>query len=129
MKKINFKGFDRKEIEADYRDDRIRAVVAIDPGFALLFPPGQKLSAPAYMIFADRLPNPADEIYARDFLRVFGDVPNSTIPGSIHMSFLTECSEAGLKELVPICMGDVDERGPIHKKANGLMFKFLEDQK
>lgn len=128
LMKINFASFKKDEIEGNYEDKRIKAVIALDSGFARSFPHEQKSNIPLYIFFADKLrDHPSGEIYARDFLKVFGSAQYSIIPDSTHISFLSECSEGGLKKDVPICVGDKNKRGSIHKQTNQIMWKFFKN--
>lgn len=118
IKKIDFKGFDRKDVEGDYRDVRIRAAVPLDPAFARSFPRRQKLATPTEIIFAEKLKSLWGKIDARDFLRVLPKARQRTIPGSVHISFISECSEKALAEGIPLCVGDAGKRDAIHEETS-----------
>ncbi|MBI4127054.1 MAG: hypothetical protein HY465_06125 [Deltaproteobacteria bacterium] len=127
IKKMNYQQFSKKEIEGDYRDPRIHAFVAIDPGFAHSFPTQEPpFFAPIGFVFPSRLKDPAGEIYAQDFLRIFPDAPTWALPHSVHISFVSACSETGLQRQIPICAGDEGYREKIHEQTNHILWGFFK---
>ena len=93
MKKINFKSFSRVTVEGDYKDSRVTAIVALDPGFAKSFDPTslKTMKAEPMIFIAEKLREPQDEIFSKEFIDLLPNKSVEIIPGSVHMTFLSAC--------------------------------------
>lgn len=93
FKKIDVKGYGKNVIEADYSDKRVKAVVALDPGFARSFHPDslKNLKTRALLFIAEKLAVPQDQIFSKDFLKLMKTNHIKVIPNSVHMTFLAPC--------------------------------------
>jgi predicted dienelactone hydrolase len=128
VKTFPYRRLRRRDVEGDYGDPRIRAVVAIDPAFARSFAvdAGGASTVPHLLILADHLKDPAThEIYAKELPIHFPRAAVMTPRHSIHISFVSECSTRGLKQQLPICHGDAGHRVKIHRAASQHALKFL----
>lgn len=126
LKKIDVEEFDQKEVEADYTDTRIKAVVAMDPGFARSFQKmdPNRVTTPIQLILAEKLKSPSGEIYSHNFPKLLPSASTYVVPNSIHISFITPCNEFGIQHKIPICTGD-ENRKEIQKQINEKTFFFL----
>ena len=92
LKAIDLKSLKKSEIEADYKDARVGAVVALDPGFAQWFEADSLKAMPHARIFlAEKLAHPQDEIHAPDFLKSLPAPRTEVVPGTVHFTFLQAC--------------------------------------
>lgn len=93
IQNIDLKAYKKEVIEGDYTDHRVKAVVALDPGFAKSFELDslKKIRDRSYVFIADKLFTPFDEIYSKDFSLLMGKDHSEIVPDSVHMSFLQSC--------------------------------------
>lgn len=123
LRNHDFTKYPGKWVEKSYKDKRIKAAVAIDPAFTRSFQLNQKTS-PVLFLLAGKLKDPSGEIFVKEWAQVFPRQNIQTIPHSIHISFISQCSSFGLKFKAPICYGDKN-RADIQKRAYQEMEKFF----
>jgi predicted dienelactone hydrolase len=107
MKTLDLKEYPKNVIESDYSDARIKAVVALDPGFVRSFIPEslKSLKAKPHLFLAEKLNTSKDQILAKEFVELFPLSDVEIVPGSYHMTFIAACKpnfpkdEPELKEL------------------------------
>ncbi|MBI2346234.1 MAG: alpha/beta fold hydrolase [Deltaproteobacteria bacterium] len=130
LRQYNFRQHSKNEIERSYRDTRVRAVVALDPAFGNSFRPEeeQKLLAPTLFVFAKHRKDPSGAIFTKTFQHLFPRHLSVTVPGAIHISFVSSCSVFGLRIAAPICLGD-EKRDEIHERTNHEVEQFLHGWK
>lgn len=124
LKRLDPRRYPRAAVEADYRDARVRAVVALDPGFARSFVRPQALAAPALALIAARPRRPEGEIFVRELPAVFPGAEVRTVPGAIHVSFVSPCNDVGFAARAPVCLGDTN-RPAIQREVAREAFDFL----
>lgn len=129
IKKIDPKKYSQQVVEADYSDSRIKAVVAMDPGFSKSFQrtTSSKISIPIELILAEKLKSPSGEIYSHEFPNILPNSSTYVAPNSVHISFVTPCNSIGIENKIPICTGD-DKREEIQLKINQQAYQFLSRQ-
>lgn len=128
---IKMTKFPKETVEADYYDPRVKAVVALDPGFIRSFQVDtlRKLKVPAKLFVADKLETPFDESYSREYLQVF---PTSAelLPNTYHMTFLTACKpgleKSGDPELAVLCSGN-DRKKQVQKEVAAKAMVFFNN--
>lgn len=123
--KIDFKKYDPKLVEGDYSDKRVKAVVGFDPGYAKALDVKGMTARPLVFV-ADKLTAPQDEIYSKQFLKLF---PNASlvVPGSLHMTFIAACKPKFPKddpELRELC-AENDKKLALQTESAELTLKFL----
>ena len=106
---IKPKTYPKKTIEGDYSDSRVKAVVALDPGFARSFDPPsfKQLRAKALLFIAERINTPHDEIFSKEFSHFLPADMHQVVPRSFHMTFLQACKPGFPKddpELKELCI-------------------------
>ncbi len=111
MKGLDLHSFPRKQVEGDYSDARVKAIVALDPGMAQSFDDDslKKLKAKPYLFIADKLNAPQDEIYSKEFLKKFPIESREVVSNSFHMTFLQACNPDFPKddpELKELCINN-----------------------
>lgn len=114
IKTLDLKTYSKDIVERDHSDSRVKAVVAMDPGFAQSFETDslKQMRAKPFVWVADRLMTPQDEIFSKDFLK---DLPKGSaeiLPQSVHMTFLQACKpgvSSENDELKLICDGDLQK--------------------
>jgi predicted dienelactone hydrolase len=124
---LDFKSYSKKLVEKDYSDHRVKAVIALDPGFARSFDPASlgKIKNDTTVYAAERLASPQDEIFSREFNKYF---PVRFIHGSYHMSFVTPCQPhwpANDVELKLLCAGN-DLKFAIQEKLGERIFALVQ---
>lgn len=120
----DFQKLSADEIERSYRDKRIKAVIALDPAFAQSFRKGEGSIAPTLFVLAKKRRDRSGEIYTAQFKNLFPDQRFVTIPDAIHISFVSTCSEFGVRRDAPICIEN-GVREQIHQQANQVALDFL----
>ncbi len=128
--KIDFKKYSKETIERDYSDKRIKAVIALDPGFAKAFQASsfKMMGAHAHVFIADRLREPADEIYAKDFLNLMPE-ESEVVPSSLHMTFLSACRPdipKNIQELKSLCANN-EQKLTIQNDLSSKSVAFFND--
>lgn len=123
LKRYDYTKINRHELEKSYRDQRIKAVVAIDPAFERSFRDGP-VPTPVLLVLAEHLKDPSGEIFAKEFVEKFPNMQHAIIPSSVHISFVSECSQFGHSIKAPICEGD-RHRDQIHLTSNEDIERFL----
>ncbi len=111
----------------DYSDPRVKAVIAMDPGFARSFDPASvtALKGRAQLFLAGKLFTPHDEIYSKEFAKL---LPATLIPEAVHMSFLQACRAGYPKddpEMRELC-ADNDQKIAIQASTVQAAERFLE---
>jgi len=107
LKSLKLSSYPKKTVEGDYSDSRVKAVVALDPGFARSFETTsfKHLSAKPLVFIAERINTPHDEIFSKEFSHFLPTGAHEIVPKSFHMTFLQACKtdfpkdDAELKEL------------------------------
>jgi len=112
VKKIDFKSYPKDVVGGDYSDERIRGVVAFDPGYARSFDKEslKKLKAKNLVFVADKLLAPQGEIFSKDFLTLLPKEEVRVLPGSYHMTFLQPCKAKlpkGDPEIDELCVDNI----------------------
>lgn len=129
LKAFNYRAFDKKVVEGDYSDKRVKAIVGLDPGFTRSFDPAslKNLKPKALVFIAEKLEEPQDEIYSKDFLKLLPSGQAEVVKGSVHMTFLQACKE-GLPiedpELKALC-STRDEKLRLQKQVSEKLIQFL----
>ncbi|MCP4163940.1 MAG: hypothetical protein GY760_28085 [Deltaproteobacteria bacterium] len=123
IKKVDFKKFDPKIVETSYRDERIKAVVALDPGY------GRSLNFQSFNSLKNYFILIADnkKVGLRIGSHLFLQLPKnhiSIVDGSDHFSFLPICTERGIRANIPICIDK--NRQKIHKSVEKRVFEFFD---
>ncbi|MBI4211395.1 MAG: alpha/beta hydrolase [Deltaproteobacteria bacterium] len=124
---VDLHQFTKREIEMSYRDARINAVIALDPGFAKSFNPKttNTVKTPLLFLLADHLKWPNTGIFTEEFRKLFPQANFSTPKNSVHISFLSACNEKNPRSHnAPICIGDTD-RPKLHQEINQNINTFL----
>lgn len=108
LKAINYKSYSKSVVEKDYADQRVKAVVSLDPGLEASFDPAsfKTLRAKTLILAAEKLAAPQDEILSKDFAKLVSKDEFEILPGSYHMTFLQACKpgvEFDDPELVVLC--------------------------
>ena len=126
LKKIKTEKYKTQDVEGDYYDPRVKAVIGLDPGFAKSFDSkyAGSLKVPVLLVLSDKLKSPEGQIYSHDLPNIFSGAESYIPPGSIHISFISSCSSSGLEKNLPICTGDED-RDQIHILINEHAYDFL----
>jgi predicted dienelactone hydrolase len=111
LKSLNLRSYPKALVDGDYMDKRVKAVVALDPGFARSFQQQslQKISSKIFVFIAEKLATPQDEIYSKEFTNFLPSEVTEIIPGSVHMTFLQPCKDGRWvrdAEMKDICGGD-----------------------
>jgi predicted dienelactone hydrolase len=125
LKRYDYSKINRQDLGKSYYDQRIKVVVAIDPGFERSLHAEPAPKTPVLFILADRLKDPSGEIFAKEFIKKFPNMKFTVVPNSIHISFISECSQFGYSIRAPICEGDA-HREQIHLVSNEDIEQFLK---
>lgn len=129
MKKLDLKKYPAKDVEHSYRDERIRAVISLDPGFGPSFNPRsfQSNVARILVLAAGTLHNPADELFTEPLKQALPTGGYELVREADHMTFLTACKEgAELKfpDVADVCWRSAD-RIPRQKRIEARVLKFF----
>lgn len=94
LKSLDLHAFPKALVEGDYRDPRVKALIALDPGMFKSFQVDSltNLKTKSLIFIADKLNAPQDEIHSKEFLKVFPKNTATLVPGSFHMTFLQACN-------------------------------------
>ena len=131
MKALDLKAYPKKFVEADYTDRRIRAIVALDPGFVRSFQRETlaHLNAKPYLFLAEKLNAPQDEIHSKEFLSIFPATSVEVVPHAFHMTFLVACKPdfpADDPELKELCINN-DEKLKIQREVAQKTLTFFKN--
>jgi predicted dienelactone hydrolase len=129
LRKIDFKSYSKRNVEADCSDSRVRAVVAFDPGMVRLFDPGsfKRLTVNSLLFIADKLYSPQEEIFSKEFAHYLPEDAVKIVPNSFHMTFLQGCKSDYPKydpELVEFC-AESEQKLRIQKEVAASSLKFF----
>lgn len=122
---VDFAKVDRKAFEGIYKDRRLSALVAVDPGLAMAYQPEslKAVDMPALFVNLGEGDAIMPGVRAEKLTDGIGGARYATIPGAVHFTFLSVCNQNGAEVLKrygedePICEdgGDVS-RDELHKQ-------------
>jgi predicted dienelactone hydrolase len=112
-----------------YRDERIRAVVAMAPAVGPAFTDAtlHAIATPVFIVTAkeDAVTPPATN--ALRYARLIPDARLLTVPGNAnHFTFGSECTEEGRRKLEPCRDGEGTDRAEVHELVAQRVLKFFE---
>jgi predicted dienelactone hydrolase len=129
-KSIDAKSYPKQIVEADYSDARVKAVVALDPGFDRSFRTEsfKYLKSKPMLFLAGKMNTSHDQILAKEFSRYFPTNEVEIVPDSFHMTFLQACKSDYPKdypELAELCVEN-DKKIQIQKRVADLSLEFFK---
>lgn len=109
LKTVDVKKYPKDVVERDYADARVKAVVALDPGFVRSFQTDtfKQLKAKPLLLLAEKMNTSHDQILAKEFNQHLAPSEVEVVPGSFHMTFLQACKSDFPKddaELAELCV-------------------------
>ncbi|AYC99431.1 dienelactone hydrolase [Neorhizobium sp. NCHU2750] len=121
---VDFSKVDRQAFEGDYKDPRLSAMVAVDPGFTTAYQQDSIAAIAMPTLFVNLGEGDAimPGVRAAELSRQIEGANYATIPGAVHFSFLGICNPGGPELLKrygedPVCNdgGDI-QRDDLHKQ-------------
>lgn len=122
---VDFSTVDRQAFEASYRDRRLSALVAVDPGFAMAYQPDslKAVDMPTLILNLGEGEAITPGVRAQKLATEISGARYATIAGAVHFTFLGVCNPNGAEVLArygeeePICQdgGDIS-REALHKQ-------------
>jgi predicted dienelactone hydrolase len=114
-----------------YRDERIRAVIAMAPAVGPAFTEAtlRGIKVPVFVVTAqvDAVTPPATN--ALRYARLIPDARLFTLPGNAnHFTFGSDCTDEGRRALEPCRDGEGTDRAQVHEQVAERVLKFFDQQ-